>query len=169
MKGKLVRGCLRLSVACKVSSSLSLSLFLSISDDVNDTFLPIFNDFPWSACSNYNFFLFLSYVFFLVFFRVAWKWGEIMFHLAVYFLISVRRARRVNERRSRLTVAFFRVIFFRLRLLINICIFFFLLFVFWDGNMWRREACGGEYVIKEGRRKVPSFLNSCEESRCMWK
>lgn len=26
------------------------------SDDVNDTFLPIFNDFLTSACSNYNFF-----------------------------------------------------------------------------------------------------------------
>lgn len=84
---------------------------------------------------------------------------------ALSLRFSIRRAHRVDERRSSRLKPFFA---FFLRLLINICIFFLLLHVVWDGNVWCRRTRRRVGVNMWLRREKRKRELAREESQCMW-
>lgn len=141
-------------LTCKVSTILKppkkyknvVSPLFSLSN-VNDTFFPIFNDFLFGACSNYNIFLcavycviFKSLVFFLFFSSISPFFGRIFSHFC-------QKSSSGGWEKPRSPFS---------RLLINICIFLFKSYIFfcclrwWQGKRWKKyKGWTCEYVIEK--------------------
>lgn len=140
-KGKLKGGCLRLSVVCKVSSSLSLSLSLLPSRMMLTThFYPFLTIFLEAHAP-----IIISFVFSFVFRGGMKMGGKHVPPSGVFFHICQKSSSSEWEP----ICSLLRDVFVRLRLLINICIF---LTIVWESlcDEYRKSTYRRVHMKKNG-------------------